>query len=216
MFLLNKARPLILTSLFAAFGVVGCQSTATTSTLQTDKNEDINHLISAGSAKPLASPTGLPINSELLERFDWQLVSAVRNTFNDKGQIVSRQPISDFYFPNHPISLEFRTSPDSPYIAFNSGCNGSSAPYFLLRDNTLKVSNILSSAMNCGKTGDRIETNLFDLMRNSNSQLTLSLQLSQSIPSIADNQTDMPRYNLLQTMATGETLVWQNEAKKIP
>ena len=70
--------------------------------------------------------------------------------------------------------------------------------------------------MNCGKTGDRIETNLFDLMRNSNSQLTLSLQLSQSIPSIADNQTDMPRYNLLQTMATGETLVWQNEAKKIP
>ena len=180
------------------------------------KIENGNTLIFDEIYKPFKKLTGLPIDKALLERYKWRLVSAVRNTFNDKGQIVSRQPISGFYFPNHPISLEFRTSPDSPYIAFNSGCNGSSAPYFLLRDNTLKVSNILSSAMNCGKTGDRIETNLFDLMRNSNSQLTLSLQLSQSIPSIADNQTDMPRYNLLQTMATGETLVWQNEAKKIP
>lgn len=87
MFLFNEARPLILASLLAAFGVVGCQSTATTSTPQTDKNEDINHLISAGSAKPLATPTGLPITSELLERYDWQLVSAVSNTYDEKGGI---------------------------------------------------------------------------------------------------------------------------------
>ncbi|MBO6198653.1 MAG: hypothetical protein J6N79_03570 [Psychrobacter sp.] len=55
---------------------------------------------------------------------------------------------------------------------------------------------------------------MFDLMRDSSSQLTLSLQPSQPTSPTADNQTDMPRYNLLQTMATGETLVWQNEVKK--
>ena len=184
------------------------------------KIENGNTLIFDEIYKPFKKLTGLPIDKALLERYKWRLVSAVRNTFNDKGQIVSRQPISGFYFPNHPISLEFRTSPDSPYVAFNSGCNGSSAPYFLLRDNTLKVSNILSSAMNCGETGNHIETALFDLMRNSNSQLTLSLQpspsLSLSLSTSSKNQTDFPRYNLLQTMASGETLVWQNEAKKTP
>ena len=184
------------------------------------KIENGNTLMFTGKPIAFKKPTGLPIDKALLERYDWELKSAVRNTFNDKGQIVSRQPISGFYFPNHPISLEFRTSPDSPYVAFNSGCNGSSAPYFLLRDNTLKVSNILSSAMNCGETGNHIETALFDLMRNSNNQLTLSLQpspsLSLSLSTSSKNQTDFPRYNLLQTMASGETLVWQNEAKKTP
>ena len=175
------------------------------------KIENGSTLIFDDISKPFKKLTGLPIDKALLERYKWRLVSAVRNTFNDKGQIVSRQPISDFYFPNHPISLEFRTSPDSPYVAFNSGCNGSSAPYFLLRDNTLKVSNILSSAMNCGETGNHIETDLFDLMRNSNSQLTLSLQPSPSLSTSLNNQNDFPSYNLLQTMETGETLVWQNE-----
>ena len=178
------------------------------------KIENGNTLTFDGTPRTFKEPTGLSIDTALLERYDWRLVSAVRNTFNDKGQIVSRQPINDFYFPNHPVLLEFRASPDSPYVAFNSGCNGSSAPYFLLRDNTLKVSNILSTAINCGETGNRIETALFDLMRNSSSKLTLSLQPSQPISPTADNQTEMPRYNLLQTMATGETLVWQNEAKK--
>ena len=175
------------------------------------KIENGNTLIFDEIYKPFKKLTGLPIDKALLERYKWRLVSAVRNTFNDKGQIVSRQPISGFYFPNHPISLEFRTSPDSPYVAFNSGCNGSSAPYFLLRDNTLKVSNILSSAMNCGETGNHIETDLFDLMRNSNSQLTLSLQPSPSLSTSLKNQNDFQSYNLLQTMETGETLVWQNE-----
>lgn len=180
------------------------------------KIENGNTLTFDGTPRTFREPTGLPIDKTLLERYDWRLVSAVRNTINDKGQVVSRRPISDFYFPNHPILLEFRTSPDSPYVAFNSGCNGSSAPYFLLRDNTLKVSNILSTAMNCGETGNRIETALFDLMRDSSSQLTLSLQPSQPISPTADNQTDMPHYNLLQTMATGETLIWKNAVKKTP
>ena len=175
------------------------------------KIENGNTLTFDGKPKVFKKPTGLPIDKALLERYDWKLKSAVHNTFDDKGQVVSRQPISDFYFPNHPILLEFRNSIDSPYVAFNSGCNGSSAPYFLLRDNTLKVSNILSSAMNCGETGNRIETALFDLMRNSSSKLTLSLQLRK--PKL---EADFPRYNLLQTMESGETLVWQNEIKDTP
>ena len=180
------------------------------------KIENGNTLTFDGTPRTFKEPTGLPINKTLLERYKWRLISAVHNTFNDKRQIMSRQTINNFYHPEHFISLEFRRSPDSSYIAFNSNCNGSSASYFLLNDNTLKVDNILSTAMNCGKTGNRIESALFDLMRDSSSQLILSLQPSQPISPTADNQTDMPRYNLLQTMATGETLVWQNEVKKIP
>ena len=170
------------------------------------KIENGSTLIFDDISKPFKKLTGLPINKTLLERYKWRLVSAVHNTFNDKGQVMSRQTINDFYHPEHFISLEFRRSPDSSYVAFNSNCNGSSASYFLLNDNTLKVDNILSTAMNCGKTGDRIETALFDLMRNSNSKLTLSLQLKKP-----ESESDFPHYNLLQTFDSGETLVWQNE-----
>jgi heat shock protein HslJ len=180
------------------------------------KIENGNTLTFDGTPRTFKEPTGLPINKALLERYKWRLISAVHNTFNDKRQIMSRQTINNFYHPEHFISLEFRRSPDSSYIAFNSNCNGSSASYFLLNDNTFKVGTIISTVMGCGETGNRIESALFDLMRDNSSQLTLSLQPSQPISPIADNQTDMPRYNLLQTMATGETLVWQNEVKKIP
>ena len=65
--------------------------------------------------------------------------------------------------------------------------------------------------MGCGETGNRIESALFKLMQDSSSHLTLSLQSKKP-----KSGTDFPRYNLLQTMATGETLVWQNEIKKTP
>ena len=148
------------------------------------KIENGNTLTFDGTPRTFKEPTGLPINKALLERYKWRLISAVHNTFNDKRQIMSRQTINNFYHPEHFISLEFRRSPDSSYIAFNSNCNGSSASYFLLNDNTLKVDNILSTAMNCGETGNRIESALFDLMRDSSSQLTLSLQPSQPISPI--------------------------------
>lgn len=177
--------------------------------------ENSNRLIFIGSPKALAAPTGLPITNELLERYDWQLVSAVSNTYDAKGEL-TRKSLGNFHHPDHPISASFESWPNNQYASFSSGCNGSRAPYFLLNDNTFKVGTIISTVMGCGETGNRIESALFDLMRDSSSQLTLSLQLSQSISSTADNQTDMPRYNLLQTMETGETLVWQNEVKKIP
>ena len=177
--------------------------------------ENGNRLIFIGSPKSLAAPTGLPITNELLERYDWQLVSAVSNTYDEKGEL-TRKSLGNFYHPDHPISASFESWPDNQYASFSSGCNGSRAPYFLLNDNTFKVGTIISTVMGCGETGNRIESALFDLMRDSSSQLTLSLQPSQPISPTADNQTDMPRYNLLQTMATGETLVWQNQAKKMP
>ena len=177
--------------------------------------ENGNRLIFIGSPKALAAPTGLPITNELLEQYHWTLVSAVSNTYDAKGEL-TRKPLGNFYHPDHPISASFESWPNNQYASFSSGCNGSRAPYFLLNDNTFKVGTIISTVMGCGETGNRIESALFDLMRDSSSQLTLSLQPSQPISPTADNQTDMPRYNLLQTMATGETLVWQNEVKKIP
>lgn len=174
--------------------------------------ENGDRLIFTGSAKAIPAPTGLPITNKLLEQYDWQLVSAVSNTRNEKGELI-RKPLGNFYHPNHPISASFESWPNNQYASFSSGCNSSRAPYFLLNDNTFKVGIIIRTVMGCGKTGNRIETALFDLMRDSSSKLTLSLQPSEQVSPSSTIATDTPRYNLLQTMASGETLVWQNKAK---
>ncbi len=180
------------------------------------KIENGNTLTFDGTPRTFKEPTGLPIDKALLERYDWRLVSAVRNTINDKGQVISRQSIGDFYRPEFPVSVKFRGYDDSQYASFSSSCNDVGGPYILMKDHTLLVGSGPQTLMGCGETGNRIEGELSKLVSNSKSTLSLSLQPSQPISPIADNQTDMPRYNLLQTMATGETLVWQNEVKKIP
>ncbi len=174
--------------------------------------ENGNRLIFIGSSKTLAVPTGLPITNELLEQYHWTLVSAVSNTYDAKGEL-TRKPLGNFYHPDHPISASFESWPDSQYASFSSGCNGSRAPYFLLNDNTFKVGIIISTVMGCGETGNRIESALFDLMRDSSSQLTLSLKPSEQVSTTSKNQINFPHYNLLQTFDSGETLVWQNEIK---
>jgi len=93
--------------------------------------ENGNRLIFIGSPKALAAPTGLPITNELLERYDWQLVSAVSNTYDAKGEL-TRKSLGNFYHPDHPISASFESWPNNQYASFSSGCNGSLAPYFLL------------------------------------------------------------------------------------
>ena len=180
------------------------------------KIENGNTLTFDGTPRTFKEPTGLPIDKALLERYKWRLVSAVRNTINDKGQVISRQSIGDFYRPEFPVSVKFRGYDDSQYASFSSSCNDVGGPYILMKDHTLLVGSGPQTLMGCGETGNRVEGELAKLISNSKSTLSLSLQPSQSISSTADNQTDMPRYNLLQTMETGETLVWQNEAKKIP
>ena len=178
------------------------------------KIENGNTLTFDGTPRTFKEPIGLPIDKALLERYDWRLVSAVRNTINNKGQVISRQSIGDFYRPEFPVSVKFRGYDDSQYASFSSSCNGVGGPYILMKDHTLLVGSGPQTLMGCGDTGNRIEGELAKLISNSKSTLSLSLQPSQPISSTADNQTDMPRYNLLQTMATGETLVWQNEVKK--
>ena len=180
------------------------------------KIENGNTLTFYGTPRTFKEPTGLPIDKALLERYDWRLVSAVRNTINDKGQVISRESIGHFYHPEFPVSLKFRGYDDSQYAFFSSSCNGIGGPYILMKDYTLLVGSGPQTLMGCGATGNRIEGELAKLISNSQSTLSLSLQPSQSISPTADDQTDMPRYNLLQTMETGETLVWQNEVKTLP
>ena len=62
--------------------------------------------------------------------------------------------------------------------------------------------------MGCGLEGNRVEGTLAELMARSKSKLTLSLQPNKPTSTALD---DFVHYNLLQTMETGETLVWQNE-----
>lgn len=182
------------------------------------KVENGNTLTFDGMPKAFKKPSGLPIDNVLLERYDWRLKSAVRNIFDDddKGQIISRQSIGDFYHPDFPVSLIFISHSDGQYTFFNSSCNGVGGPYILMKDYTLLVGSGPQTMMGCGPTGNRIEQELSKLISNSKSTLSLSLQPSNQTVAQSDSQSRYPRYNLLQTMETGETLVWQNEIKDMP
>ncbi len=164
-------------------------------------------LIFTGTTKNLLKPTGLPINNELLERYWWRLVSAASNNYDNNGRLISRTPISDFYYPDFPITLNFSAERDQ-YASFQANCNGVGGPYALLKDNTLLIGSGLQTLMGCGFQGDKAETTLSALMARSKSKLILSLQPIKPTLKPSD---DFPRYNLLQTMDSGETLVWQNE-----
>ena len=180
------------------------------------KIENGNTLTFDGTPKVLKKPTGLPIDKALIERYDWELKSAVRNTFDGNGKVISRQSIGDFYLPEFPVSLRFRGYDDSQYASFNSNCNGVGGPYILMKDHTLLVGSGPQTLMGCGETGNRIENELSKLVSNSKSILSLSLQPSSASEEQTKNQANFPHYNLLQTMETGETLVWQNEIKETP
>ena len=208
MLLLPIKCSLIIFSLSLA--TIGCQSI---STLSTQQSNTVSTAATKESIKDtLPAFTGLPITSELLEQYYWQLVSAVSNSFDKNGQLI-RKPMGNFYHPDYPISVSFGSYPDSQYVYFNSNCNGSGAPYTLLKNNTFKVDSIVSTDMGCSETGNRIESALFDLMNGSSSKLTLSLQPKKQTSTIS---ADFPQYNLLQTMDSGETLVWQNAKKDKP
>ncbi|WP_123891896.1 hypothetical protein [Psychrobacter sp. DAB_AL32B] len=180
------------------------------------KIENGNTLMFTGKPIAFKKPTRLPIDKALLERYDWELKSAVRNTFDDNGKIISRRSIGHFYHPEFPVSLRFRGYDDSQYAFFSSSCNGIGGPYILMKDYTLLVGSGPQTMMGCGVTGNRIENELSKLVSNSKSTLSLSLQPSYPSEAQSKNQNDFPRYNLLQTMASGETLVWQNEIKDTP
>ncbi|WP_367110951.1 META domain-containing protein [uncultured Psychrobacter sp.] len=213
MLLAMAKRSLIIFSFSLA--TIGCQFASTSSPQKIttvsivptkDKPNFTDEMMVKGA---LSTPIELPITNELLEQYHWQLVSAVSNTYDNYSRMI-RKPLGNFYHPNYPVSVSFRSDPDSQYVSFSSDCNGSGAPYLLLKDRTLKVGSIVSTNMGCSETSNRIESALFNLMGDSSSKLTLSLQ-----PTKATSKTpaDFPSYNLLQTMDSGETLVWQNALK---
>ena len=192
----TSTRLFILLAIFGTTALAGCQAFHNTPSVP----------LVAKLPKPTKPTLGLPITYDLLALYQWRLVSAVSNTYDDNGRLI-RAPIGNFYHPDYPVSTSFESWPDNQYVFFYSNCNDSRAPYFLLKDNTFKVGHIINTVMSCGETGNRIETALFNIMNDSSSKLTLSLQPS---PPTSELTSDIPRYNLLQTMDSGETLIWKN------
>lgn len=212
MLLIMMKRSLVLS---LSLATVGCQFITTSSPQQTTtlpSTQDNSKLANETAVKQaLLTRTSLPITEALLEQYQWQLVSALSYADNDKGQLI-KAPIGDFYHPDYPISVSFGSSRDSQTVHFSANCNGSGATYTLLKDNTFKVDSIVSTDMGCTQTGNRIENALFGLMQDSRSKLTLRLQPSDESKTLAD-QSRYPHYNLLLTMESGETLLWQNQKK---
>jgi len=173
------------------------------------KIENGNTLTFKGTPKAFATPEGLTIDNELLERYHWRLINAVSYDYDNQGNLVSKKLIGDFYHPDFPISLDFFSNADYQTISFSANCNGIGAPYILTQDYQLKVGVAIQTMMGCGATGNRIESHLYNLLSQSTSQLKLNLQ-----PKASTTTADITHYNLLQTMKSGETLLWQNEIKK--
>jgi len=210
-----KRSPILMLSM-TVVGLIGCQPLSTTSLQQTTTlpptKSNAKHSEKIVAKEKLPTRTSLPITKALLEQYHWQLVSALSHAYNDKGQLI-KAPIGNFYHPDYPISVSFGSSRDSQTVHFSSNCNGSGATYTLLKDNTFRVDSIVSTDMGCGETGNRIENALFTLMNGSSSKLTLRLQPSDK-PKTSADQNRYPRYNLLQTMESDDTLLWQNQEKE--
>ena len=179
------------------FELLEHKNNSATVALNVDKGKT---LVWQGRIKPAAPIFGLTVTTELLNKYQWRLVSAV-DIVNGE-----RTPISEFYYPDVPILANFRSDNQDQNVHFDSSCNGVSGKYIVTHDQTLIVGQYPSTDMGCGLKGDRIESKLEQLMYRSNSKLRLSLQKVA-----LETEQDFPRYNLLQTMQTGETLVWQNE-----
>lgn len=173
--------------------------------LTTDKGKTF---IFSGTAKPEQKASGLPITNELLERYQWNLVNATDNI---------SKPISELNHPNIPITArfdvdsysgdDFQQGAYNQGVGFFTGCNGVGGSYVLSTNQTLLIGASPSTLMGCGDLLNGIEDYLDRIMPNSSSQLTLSLQQK-----FLDSQ---PHYELVQTMDTGETLVWQNEKEDL-
>lgn len=174
--------------------------------LKTDKGKIF---IFSGTAKPEKTVSGLPIANELLERYQWRLISAT----DDKNK-----SITQLNHPDVPITASFdidlydhsdyQQGAFSQSVGFFTGCNGVGGSYALSTDQTLLIGASPSTLMGCGDLINGVEDYLDRIMHNSTSQLHLSLQ------PLDQEKTDFPLYNLLQTMESGETLVWQNEEKE--
>jgi heat shock protein HslJ len=100
-------------------------------------------------------------------------------------------------------------------VRINSGCNGVSGPYAISTNQTLLTGSFPSTMVSCNESIDEMESHIRRMMLYNDSQLTL--MHSESYPvsgSVNEFKEQKPSYLLTQKLETGETLVWQNEAKK--
>lgn len=160
-------------------------------------------LIFSGKAKPQQSVSGIPITHELLERYNWRLVRAT-----DANQ----QLIDDFHQPDVPISAGFSTDERGQRFGMSVGQHGSGGSYVLSVNQTLLTQTDPSLAISFGERLDEIWLK-FVVVALSPSQLILTE--NQKAVSQNTNQISQarPRYLLTQKVKSGETLVWENEAK---
>ena len=160
-------------------------------------------LIFTGMRKPEQKTSGLPITNEILERYQWQIISAT-----DK----QNDPISNFNDPDVPIIARFYTDSHRRTAGFSVGCNGVSGTYALAVNQTLLIGSSPQTMIGCGDLLNKIESSLSRTMLNSISQLTLNIQENTAT---SENSTQaMLKYLLTQQLDTGETFIWQNEKKE--
>lgn len=180
--------------------------------LTTDKGK---MFIFSGTAMPKRAVSGLTITNEILERYQWHLISATDHT---------NRPISQLNHPNVPITASFdidsynhsdyQQGAFSQSVGFFTGCNGVGGSYALSTNQTLLIGASPSTLMGCGDLINGVEDYLDRIMHNSSSQLTLThpdITLISNISSVP-----IPGYLLTQELDSGETLIWKNEIKKTP
>lgn len=165
-------------------------------------NNDMT-LIFTGMPKPEQKTSGLSITNELLERYQWRLISAN----DDKNQL-----ISEFSNADVPITGGFYTDSHRRTAGFSVGCNGVSGTYALAVNQTLLIGSNPQTMIGCGDLLNKIESNFSRTMLNSISQLTLNVQ--ENKPTSKNLTQALPNYLLTQKLETGETLVWKNEKKE--
>lgn len=180
--------------------------------LTTDKGKIF---IFSGTAMPKRAVSGLTITNEILERYQWHLISATDHT---------NRPISQLNHPNVPITASFdidsynhsdyQQGAFSQSVGFFTGCNGVGGSYALSTNQTLLIGASPSTLMGCGDLINGVEDYLDGIMHNSSSQLTLTHPDITSISNISS--VPIPGYLLTQELDSGETLIWKNEIKKTP
>ncbi len=156
-------------------------------------------LIFSGKAKPQQSVSGIPITHELLQRYNWRLIRAT-----DANQ----QRIDDFHQPDVPITASFATDERGQHFGVSIGQHGIGGSYVLSTNQTLLKGSGVFLPISFGEKQDDIWRK-FVVVALKPSQLILT---EQQTPSQNSNQIS-PRYLLTQKVESGETLVWENEAK---
>ncbi|MEN6669144.1 hypothetical protein AAJP47_02090 [Psychrobacter sp. B38] len=166
-------------------------------------NTQDKQLIFEGKAKTVKPIFGLPIDYAFLEDYRWRLVSAMDS---------KQETIEDITRTGYPVTADFSSSLsnlDEHRAGFYSDCNGVGGPYILTSDNILMIGSAPQTMMGCEPKREAAEDKIRSLEQLSKSQLSL-----KQLPSTSVDDSNLPYYLLTQKLESGETLVWQNEAKR--